>query len=106
MSRIERQIIVWGEDRGYPSGPRFDNRLAAGLVSPVVRHDQATRAVDHQSRTRDLTNEILRLRSEIEEMRQRYRDLVASAEIWIELYEHQLARANDLAARLARQPGR
>jgi hypothetical protein len=99
MSRIERQIIVWGEDCHSATPSRLDY-ASAGRVSPVVRYDQGTRAAELQSRIRELTEELLRLRSEADDLRRRHRDLEASAEVWIELYERQLARANELAARL------
>jgi hypothetical protein len=101
MSRIERQIIVWGEDRQSTMPPRPDYG-SAGRVSPVVRYDQGPRTIELQCRVRELTEEVIRLQSELDDLRRRHRDLEASAEVWIDLYERQLARANELAARLAR----
>jgi hypothetical protein len=61
------------------------------------RISNARARVDDQARILTLTRENARLAQENHRLVQQYRDLAASTEIWIRLYEAALARANGVA---------
>ena len=58
------------------------------------RISNARSRLDQQAQAARLTRENARLAEENERLRQQRDDLVASAELWIRLYEAALARAN------------
>jgi hypothetical protein len=67
--------------------------MAATRASAEFRVRSVGQNVDHEN---------ARLRRELEQLQQENDDLRKSADIWIRLYERQLARAKTLAELLAR----
>ena len=59
---------------------------------------------DHETRVGQLHQENARLTDELQQLRRVNADLLASADLWIRLYEHALTRANQAEASLARVP--
>ena len=56
---------------------------------------------DHEGRVVQLHRENARLTDELQQLRRANADLVASANLWIRLYEQALTRANQAEASLA-----
>ncbi len=68
------------------------------------RTSNARARVDDQARILTLTRENARLAEENHRLVQQYRDLAASTEIWIRLYEAALDRANGVVHARPAQP--
>lgn len=104
MSRNERHIIVWGEDRRRSPAPhRYEtdsSSAKSAAVIPLRRDDHLkSRNAELLRQVEELTRENSRLRAENDELRRMNRDLEGSAEIWIALFERQLERTKQLESR-------
>ena len=104
MSRNERHIIVWGEDRRRSPAPhQYETGSVTGgsaVVGGMRRGDRVRTHPELLRRLDVLTEENTHLRAEILELRRMNQDLEASAEIWATLFERQVARTKQLEAEL------
>lgn len=103
MNRNERHIIVWGEGRpGKPAPHRSETQGASGRPSGrlFARHERLAAHPELIRRVEDLVRENARLRAEVLELRRMNQDLEGSAEIWVTLFERQVARTQSLEAQL------
>ena len=89
MSATNRRIIVWGTATEQASG---ESGVRVRMPLPRRRDN----VENLRERYSELTALAARLIDECRRLRSDNDDLRGSAEIWIEMYERQLARANAL----------
>ena len=85
LSPVDARIV---SPRRQP-GRRSVSRLEQAIGLPLAEHEHLRRELVR------LDGDNARLAAEIRRLREENQDLKKAAELWIRLYERQLARAND-----------